>query len=597
MRNHTRGGTLRSLLARWPATLLLVLGGAMPIHSAPAVSVPFRFIIDDQDIFGSDAICGPRQLSVNVFVNGVGSLRNLPGCTNPSACGSPATNEVYEVTIPSDQATVPIVIDVHERDDPLCGGGDDHILKATLTAHTRTGEITGGYDTYKSNGSVDQSLFLTAGTTFIRGLDGFGVGFRIEATPATLCTTWPARFVDSGLGESGLSGQGLQRAPASFANVVLKNGTTVLTPPGQVLDRDGCLDVLTFPKPGPGGWTLEQTSVLRRDSSTVSVRSVAPAFRSQPPGNNFNMSTKFANSSALTLNSVVRPGPGMRIDVRPSVSGVDQEDVAQVAAVLGRMLRAGLPLPPGITVTAFAGDGCPNAGLQTDSCAPGSNLFVGPATGGDPPQSQSKFIVAHEFGHVLQFLAAPQAGGEGYPIINGLPDSCECRHVTVANQLHCLQSLERPGDVRKEGFAQFIAARTFNEVTDPNPTFLYYKEFLTPVCPAGATCTPFNGQFSQMPPVPLSASTPALWRNRNCAGEPSLATEFDWMNFYWNVTLPGPRTITIDQLFAVDRALGTRIATNDEFLSLATTVMPMAEAQAFRIAGDTFGVSTDTSRK
>ena len=189
-------------------------------------------------------------------------------------------------------------------------------------------------------------------------------------------------------------------------------------------------------------------------------------------------------------------------------------------------------------MNVFAGDGCNSASLATDSCASDNTLFVGPATAGLLPQSQSKFIVAHEFGHVLQFVAAGNAGGEGYPIINGLPDECECRHVTVANQLHCLQSLERPGDVRKEGFAQFIAARTFNDVTDPNPTFVYYKEFLVPVCPPGATCKPFNGAFSQFPPVAVSASKPALWRNRNCAGTPNLATEFDWLNFYWNVTLP-----------------------------------------------------------
>lgn len=134
-------------------------------------------------------------------------------------------------------------------------------------------------------------------------------------------------------------------------------------------------------------------------------------------------------------------------------------------------------------------------------------------------------------------------------------------------------------------------------MTDLNPTFVYYKELLTPTCPPGAKCTPFNGLFSQFPPVPVSASRPALWRNRNCAGTVSLATEFDWMNFYWNVTLPGPRSISVDQLFAVDRAEGAKISSNDEFLALAATVMPAAQAQAFRTAGDTFGVSTDTSAK
>ena len=207
------------------------------IHSAAAQSVPFRFIIDDQDISGSDAICGPRQLSVNVFVNGVGEIRNFPGCTNPSACGSLAVNEVYEVNIPVAQASVPIVIDVSERDDKLCGGDDDHIFTANLSADTRTGDITGGFRTFKSDGDPDQSFFLAAGARFIRGLDGFGVGFRIESTPATLCSTWPVGFVDSGFGESVFSGLGLlQRAPASFARVALKDGTTVLTPAGQVLD-------------------------------------------------------------------------------------------------------------------------------------------------------------------------------------------------------------------------------------------------------------------------------------------------------------------------------------------------------------------------
>ena len=333
---------------------------------------------------------------------------------------------------------------------------------------------------------------------------------------------------------------------------------------------------------------------------------MAPGFRSQPPSNIIDVALKLANSSPFTATTVVRPGPGTTIEARPGASGLDQEDVARVAAVLGRALRAGLPLPAGATVTAFAGDGCASfdPALRTDSCAQGSTLFIGPATkvgpppGIDqPPQSQSKFTVGHEFGHVLQFLGAPQARGERYPDINGLPDSCECRHVTLANQYHCLQSLELPGDVRKEGFAHFIAARTLNEVTDPNPTFVYYKEFLVPICPPGATCTPFNGQFSQLPPIPVSASKPALWRNRNCSGTPSLATEFDWMNFYWNVTLPGPFSVSIDQVFAVDRAQGVTIASNDAFLALAATVLPMAQAQALLTAGRLFGVSSDTSQK
>ena len=254
---------------------------------------------------------------------------------------------------------------------------------------------------------------------------GFGVGFRIETPRLRICSTWPAAFVDSGFGESGLSGLGPQHAPASFASVVLKDGTTVLTAAWSGARSEGCLDVHAFAKPGPGGWTINQISLLQRGGATVDVRAVAPAFRSQSPGHNFDINQKRVNSSQLTVSAVVHPGASMTIAAQPTVSGLDAEDVARAAAVVGRALRAGLPLAAESTVNVFAGDGCNSAGLATDSCASDNTLFVGPAPSGLPPQSQSKFIVAHEFGHVLQFVAAGNTGGEGYPVINGLPDECE----------------------------------------------------------------------------------------------------------------------------------------------------------------------------
>ena len=178
MPNQAPVDRLRVRLIRW-ARVVFCLVCLLSIDAiAQAQTVPFRFIIDSQNLSGSDAGCGPRQLSVNVFVNGVGELRNLPGCTNPSACGSPNTNEVYQRLIPVSQATVPIVIDISERDDPPCGGGDDHILKADLVADLNTGLVSGGLQKFKSDGSPGQSSFVTA-VTAVEAL-GFGVGFRIE---------------------------------------------------------------------------------------------------------------------------------------------------------------------------------------------------------------------------------------------------------------------------------------------------------------------------------------------------------------------------------------------------------------------------------
>lgn len=236
------------LLPRLQNQSVGVRSGALgPVTAQPPLAEGgFRFVIDNQLLSGSDAACGPLQLSVNVFVNGVGELRNFPGCTNPGACGVPLVYEVYDRTLAPGQTVVPIRIEVSERDTFLCGGDDDLILAADLTADAATGTILGG-----SLQTFDpaSSTFLEPGTVRVES-SGFGVDFFAEgASPPKVCSSWRAQYVDSGLQAGSASAEDYlvsaepENVPASFtrAELIVRDGSTTRFEFRGLLDRDGCI--------------------------------------------------------------------------------------------------------------------------------------------------------------------------------------------------------------------------------------------------------------------------------------------------------------------------------------------------------------------
>jgi hypothetical protein len=219
---------------------------------------------------------------------------------------------------------------------------------------------------------------------------------------------------------------------------------------------------------------------------------------------------------------------------------------------------------------------------QFDSDCPGADLcyventdqFCGSATNckcTSPDDSHWKFVVAHEAGHQLQDRATGNGPSPDYLFscppgmtcdqrkgeVPGLPDLlsdpplipatapfCGCDHVTSANGLHCLQSIERSTSAQNEGFAQFFASRVWNTQDEADCTFVYYKEFLAPAC-LNDDCV-MRGVFQDTtlynnpPPVPQSCVTPHKWRNRNCAmTDANMSTEIDWMAFLYNLNSVG----------------------------------------------------------
>lgn len=242
-------------------------------------------------------------------------------------------------------------------------------------------------------------------------------------------------------------------------------------------------------------------------------------------------------------------------------------DVTRTAAGISQMLATDDMYIATGTYDAHANDGCPFQFLLRDSCTSGGVLYIGPET--PPPnaltctstancpvnqvcvqglcswvtQSRWKYTIAHEGGHQIEERArgigqvntytfdcpnadqCPNQPHEGNILTNPLLDPfgtdvrCRCDHVHAANGLHCLNSIERGDDAYTEGFAQFMAAKTFNRRDDADCSFTYYKEYM-------------EADFSvRIPPLAIDCAAPVRWRNHYCPINSAGTTPQDWADF------------------------------------------------------------------
>ncbi len=219
---------------------------------------------------------------------------------------------------------------------------------------------------------------------------------------------------------------------------------------------------------------------------------------------------------------------------------------------------------------------CAKAGDPADGCEGGA-CFCAYAS-----QGTFKYVTAHELGHFVQDLmtgGGPPFGSYSFacpkdPMTGQCADdlgrasnsanvalvdpplmdeACGCQHVTVANALHCLQSIEDPSNADGEGYAQFFASLMWNDPSAATCRFNYYKEFLD----VGTDCRVEgdpnacqgymlkNGELGTItfPPIPVDCGAPAKWRNKmRCMvdnqaqselSKTYMGTEYDWMTFLY----------------------------------------------------------------
>jgi hypothetical protein len=577
-------------------------GGNPPDPPPPIVpSFPkgqFAFRITHGQLGADDGSAGLRaRVSINGQFAGNYHFGCFPDCIFPGGCVTPPIGQMIDTPDETFRVPVnlsaPVAVLVEYFDYDACNQ-DDPVGSVNLLFDPLSGQLLSG-DNSEPTCDVSSSNW---GVCF----DGMGASEPPDNVDLTfipqICATWRADYVDEGTGEDVLGRDiaevlgGQQDGPdrgleyeASFAQAKLSlssaSGATVWT---GYLDAEGCIPQGELQARGlnlqyfmsqavvtadPLWIRLEVISQFEREGVHWNVALVSPGYRSfdDPPVYDVGAKQKFLQPFVMALEQTkgdlahfAQTSDGWFVPPPILVfNDGSLDDITRVSATVSRILRTqDHGIAPGDPYLVLANDGCPSPSLSTDSCFHPTydTLFIGPATNGLPSQSHWKFITAHEAGHFIQNRAIGSVGNnvsytfrctqsDGTVVTQNdpcdAPSLCKCDHVAAANGLHCLQSLETQGKAQQEGFAQYYSSKIWNEPDLGGCGFGYYKEFLWPSgqCPPGKTCTPAPGGERDDPPVAVSCKAPALWRNRHC-GVPSMATEFDWMSYLWNLDTVAP---------------------------------------------------------
>lgn len=433
-----------------------------------------------------------------------------------------------------------------------------------------------------------------------------------------LCLDWRTQYLDAAHGEDVAGTYGVQTVDASHAVVTIERVVDFYacsgSSPGACgaivwegpLDAAGCILV-------PDSEVGDQYYVWLHGQFVKEVDGVATtATIHWHKDGQFSLPPPLP--PVIRLSAVHRP-EGLGSPYHPFEPPYPELDIGQAdhvfvvwrawqnaAAVMSLLFKSPF-LSPGRSITVQANAGCQSSNPEiprNDACTLGSTFYTGPwaveFSGGPflhwrwPGVLQYKYVIAHEAGHI----AMGHGGGwprNDYEYIGGSTAACRCDHVTGANQLHCMQSVEYASAAQVEGFAHFIAASLFNEGSGSDCHFNYYKEFRED----DGTVVP--------PPYSVDCRNPVKWRDSHpgCFFW-NAGTEYDWMQFYWNVHNVGINTSTIDDLFAIYRyACGGALCSSAHDVSwsvldhAAQGHFGMFDPRYVKFAdtGDAFGVDED----
>lgn len=327
-----------------------------------------------------------------------------------------------------------------------------------------------------------------------------------------ICARWRADFVDAAFGDDYITAPVAAYYPHAYGSIhVQKVGGSGA---GYDLDRHGC----TVPIPlEPDAWyTIKQSAIVKRNGLMILAES---GF------NTYSIVTAFqAGSAAYTTLIELKPG--------------NVDEFTRTAVVAGQVLKEhGTITFDNSNVYVYPLDPCPGGG----SCLQDGKLYLGGDNG--ISDTYSKVIIAHELGHAfqLELTGLPKTGF----IASATEPLCLCDHVIEAsNRAHCLQSRHHTSLGSTEGFAHYFAARTFNDPTEYDCVFPYYKEFLT----SGGT---------QPPPYVVDCTAQTKWMETQCPVTTGEGVEMDWMQFFWALMRPVADATTMADLDAIyDGACG-----------------------------------------
>jgi hypothetical protein len=353
----------------------------------------------------------------------------------------------------------------------------------------------------------------------------------------TLCTTWATDFADSGMGEDFLDPANNGYTSAAHTGYWITNaGSWSTVYANGWLDAWGCASVTL----APGDyWVWRFTDEIGTGGVTFQAYYMSESteyYDYDYTGFTVDSGTSWVNTYPWWNDDTIQ--------------------VAAIATVVAsRQQSVGLGMPSGnykIHVNEGCGSSvsCYNSGTNVTSISPD-------AIGGGASHAAWKHIVAHEFGHHVQFLAMGYPG-YGYTLSSSYAH-CRCDHYDTywGNTIHCIQSREEIGGAALEGYGHAFAARVFNNTSQTNATFGYYKPFLNP------------WYDTDYPPLSFDAYNSYQWMESRCPASDQ-GTEIDWLNFVYGITNEASSyPTTMANLFSVyRRACGNPSANcNDQTVS------------------------------
>jgi|GEM_PF-2321909 len=415
-----------------------------------------------------------------------------------------------------------------------------------------------------------------------------------------VCADWTTDYVDaSSYGpqtEDYAVGSYSQSVDASYAPYEISKFTCagpycwVNTVAEGQLGADGCARVDLAPG---SGYSLRLSTELRHGSGGHTY-----------PVHYYPQNTNEANVGLVKVSKGFNRYPnGLAVPPLSQIS-MPSHPATNAAAMISRTLVSGALAGQSTGFLTKAGLGClgyEDVGIPpTDACA-GWELKTGPYVKPDnsPGNLRWKFVLAHEAGHVAQrrgmgtpanaycFTADGNVTGDcenHLPDHPNAPPSCSCDHVSGSNSLHCLQSYEHTTAAQVEGWAQFFAARVWNDA-GPGCIFNYYKQFRED-----------DGSVEQ-PPYKVSCDSNVNWRDNHCFGSWG-GTEYDWLQFFWNLHAVGSyKYSTLDIFNAYENACGGSCSGEwiswSELSNGAANLFSNAKHAVLLADGDVTGVDGD----
>jgi hypothetical protein len=376
------------------------------------------------------------------------------------------------------------------------------------------------------------------------------------AVTGNWCFKWGVDYDDSDMGEDYV----VSDRPARYTYVTVQETDHEIIP--YFLDSGGCTaDVTILPNTT---YFFRQYTRAQRSSRDVYVLSTDAVWSST--------STPYASWQFTTASSL--PSPYTKTFDHPSTA----TDQIRIMPAVGNMLYFAntLAWDNSNDLKISFDHNCDSLEDITTSChyrPSGSSTSQISLTHPD-----YKFFAAHEMGHMIAVINGGPGHGSNTGDRGGFRDSGDtdhnCDSSAMGSDGHDLTTREFTGNAHMEGWADFIAAAAYNDISEVSGRFVNMAHMMKwsnshagDLCwSGGAPCLPGWDTYSNSSTgleywdaphvLPLDSGSAATdfveWVDFECDptgdGFTHYGTSWDWIEFFWNLLVDASHPYTVAEM-------------------------------------------------